>query len=161
MHDDRNRYGVCSRKEDLVHRHDNLYWQAAMGSCILAKLRHFPTPNIALQGELCGSSIEDNTMNYPEGKHDFVVFAIWDIDKARYIRPREVEEVCGQFGIRHVPVVAYCSLDEFARDLDELLRKAEGKGKFGGVREGFVFKSVDGDAAFKVISNSWLSLVDK
>jgi RNA ligase (TIGR02306 family) len=160
MHDDKNRYGVCSRKEDLIHRPGNLYWQTAIGSGLLAKIRHFPRPNIAVQGELCGSSIGGNTMQYPEGEHEFLVFAIWDINKGTYVRPKEVEELCGQFGIQHVPVVAYCSLADFARDLDELLSKAEGKGKFGGVREGLVFRSTDMDA-FKVISNSWLSLTGK
>ncbi|KAK4098828.1 hypothetical protein N658DRAFT_476495 [Parathielavia hyrcaniae] len=161
MQDNKNRYGVCSRKEDFIDRPDNVYWQTAKASGVLAKISRFPLPNLAAQGELVGSSIGGNTMQYPEGEHEFVVFAIWDIDRGAYLRPRRVEELCRKFGIKHAPVVGYCSLNEFARDLDELLRKAEGEGKLDGVLEGFVFRSMDSADSFKVISNSWLSLTGK
>jgi ATP-dependent RNA circularization protein (DNA/RNA ligase family) len=100
-------------------------------------------------------------MHYPEGKHEFIVFGVWDIDAAEYLDPRQVVTLCERFGIKHVPVVGYTSLGEYARDVQELLGKAEGRGQFGGVREGFVFNSMNGAERFKVISNSWLSLTGK
>ncbi|KAK4044407.1 hypothetical protein C8A01DRAFT_42837 [Parachaetomium inaequale] len=161
MQDEHNRYGVCSRREDLIDRDDSLYWQTAKESGVLSKLPEFDLPNIAVQGELCGSSIEGNTMHYPEGKHEFIVFGMWDIDAAEYLDPRRVVKLCERFGIKHVPVVGYTSLGKYARDVQELLGKTEGRGQFGGVREGFVFNSMDGAERFKVISNSWLSLTGK
>jgi hypothetical protein len=161
MQDEKNRYGVCSRRADLIDRADNLYWQVAKESGVLGKLDLLGLPNVAVQGELCGHSIEGNTMNYPEGAHEFIVFGIWDIDKSRYLYPKPAAELCSRLGIKHAPVLGYVSLNNYARDAYELLEKAEGKGFYGGVREGFVFKSLDGVDQFKVISNSWLSVTGK
>ncbi|KAK4150663.1 RNA ligase-domain-containing protein [Chaetomidium leptoderma] len=161
MQDEKNRYGVCNRREDMIDRDDNLYWQTAKKSGVLNKLHGFGLANVAVQGEFCGHSVEGNTMNYPEGEHEFIVFGIWNIDTGRYLHPKQTVELCKKLGIKHVPVLGYSPLGNYARDVHELLEKAEGKGKFGGVREGFVFKSTDGTEQFKVISNSWLSLTGK
>ncbi|KAL1842075.1 hypothetical protein VTJ49DRAFT_6057 [Mycothermus thermophilus] len=126
MQDDSNRYGVCSRTEDLIDRDDNLYWQTAKASGVLRVLPHIDNlPNIAVIGELCGSSIEGNTMNYPKGKHEFVVFAIWDIDQAKYLPPKKTLEICKRHGLRHMPVIGVMTVGELAMDTGELLRKAE------------------------------------
>ncbi len=161
MQDEKSRYGVCGRQMDLIDRDDNVYWQAARKSGILDKLREMEMPNVAVQGELCGATIEGNTMKYPEEEHEFLAFSVWDIDKSSYLCPRDAAEWCEKHGIKHVPIVAYTTVDKFAHDVHDLLNKAEGQSKFGGVREGFVFKSVDGRKNFKVISNSWLTETGK
>ncbi|AEO66214.1 uncharacterized protein THITE_34535, partial [Thermothielavioides terrestris NRRL 8126] len=160
MQKEQSRYGVCIRQRDFVDRDDNLYWQAARQSGALDGIQKIDMPNVAVQGEFCGSSVLRNSMQYPDGEHEFVVFAIWDIDKARYLGPRETVELCDKLGIKHVPVVGYVALGGYARDTKELLEKAEGRGRFGGVREGLVFRALDGSGSFKVISNSWLRLWD-
>lgn len=162
MQDEKNRYGVCSRREDLIDRDGNLYWDVAKKSGVLDKLCNFGLANFAVQGELCGSSIEGNTMNYPEGKHEFVVFGMWNIDTGKYMPPKEFAGLCSKLGIKHTPILGHSSMDRFACNVSELLSKAEdGTSGFGGVREGFVFKSLDGTKQFKVISNKWLSLTGK
>jgi RNA ligase (TIGR02306 family) len=162
MQDEKNRYGVCSRREDLIDRDGNLYWQVAKKSGVLDRLCSFGLANFAVQGELCGSSIEGNTMNYPEGEHEFIVFGIWNIDTNTYMPPKDLAALCDRLGIKHTPILGYSSMQGYARNLYELLRKAEeGTSGFGGVREGFVFKSLDGTEQFKVISNKWLSLTGK
>lgn len=51
---------------------------------------------------------------------------------------------------------------KFANSMEKLLTKANGRsGMYGGISEGFVFKSLDGDEQFKVISNEWLALTGK
>jgi len=60
-----------------------------------------------------------------------------------------------------VPVVDYAPLIKFGNNASELLKKAEGLGQFGGLREGLIFKSLDGVEQFKVISNSWLQMTGK
>lgn len=56
-----------------------------------------------------------------------------------------------------MPLIARIKLREYATDLDDLLRRAEGVGFHGQTREGLVFKLMDGRAtSFKVISNKWL-----
>ena len=161
MQDDRNRYGVCSRREDLIDSDYNLYWQMARNSKVLDRIHDIQLPNVAVHGELCGSSIEGNTMKYPEGEHEFIVFGIWDIDTRKYLKPKPTVKLCKELGIKHAPVVGYSCLENYASDVHELLLKAEGNGEVGGVREGFVFKSLDGTEHFKVISNRWLSLTGK
>lgn len=161
MQDEHYRYGVCNRQEDMIDRDDNLYWQTARQSGVLDKIHEFGLRNVAVQGEFVGATVEGNTMHYPDGLHEFVVFGVWNIDTATYLEPRRVVELCDKLGIKHVPVVAYTSLKGYARNVQDLLKKAEGRSKFGGVREGFVFKSLDGAEQFKVISNSWLSLTGK
>ena len=161
MQDERNRYGVCSRRDDLIDSDYNLYWQMARKSNVLDRIHDIRLPNVAVHGELCGSSIEGNTMRYPEGEHEFIAFGIWDIDARKYLKPKRTVELCQELGIKHAPVVGYSCLENYAGDVHELLLKAEGNGEFGGVREGLVFKSLDGNEHFKVISNRWLSLTGK
>jgi ATP-dependent RNA circularization protein (DNA/RNA ligase family) len=95
-------------------------------------------------------------MNYPEGQHEFIVFAIWDIDKGKYLVPKLTRAICERHGIKHAPVLGYSRFYEYASSLDELLKKAEGPTAMGGIREGLVMSSLDGVRHFKVISNEWL-----
>ena len=157
-----HRYGVCGRKEDYIDRDSNVFWEAAKTAGVLDKIHRFGVRNVAVHGELVGSSIEGNTMNYAEGRHEFVVFSVWDIDARHYLHPRRTVNLCKELGVRHVPVHGYVRMYNFAKNLSELLKKADGKSPLGGVREGFVFKSMDnGLESFKVISNDWLRLTGK
>lgn len=54
-------------------------------------------------------------------------------------------------------------MSKFANSMEKLLAKANGTepGEYGGISEGFVFKSLDGNEQFKVISNEWLALTGK
>jgi ATP-dependent RNA circularization protein (DNA/RNA ligase family) len=157
MQDAKNRYGVCSRKYDMMDREDNLFWKAAKASRVLNLLPQLTDfPNVAIIGELCGSSIEGNTMNYPEGQHEFIVFSIFDIDKGLYLPPKKTFEMCKELGLKHTPIIGAMTVWEFASNTQKMLDKAEGTGMYGGIREGFVFHSEDGKDHFKVISNSWL-----
>ncbi len=61
-----------------------------------------------------------------------------------------------------MPVAGYSPISAYGADMAELLASAEaGAGKFGRVREGWVFKSLDGNDQFKVISNKWLAATGK
>ena len=161
MQDEHHRYGVCTRHEDMIDRDDNVYWQAARQSGVLDKIHAFGLPNVAVHGEFVGAAVEGNTMHYPDGVNEFVVFGVWNIDTARYLEPRRVVELCDKLGIKHVPVVGYSTLKDYARDVEDLLRKADGVSMVGGIREGFVFKTLDGAEQFKAISNRWLGVTGK
>lgn len=156
MEDDEFRFGVCSRAADLVDTGKNLYWETAKSTGVLQKVARLPRANIAVHGELCGSSVMDNGVGFPEGEHCFFAFDIWDLDKNRRLPPAEVVRICEEMGIPHVPIYGHHRLDEFAEDLDALLAKADGVGLKGKMREGLVFKSLDGKRQFKAVSNTWL-----
>ena len=74
-------------------------------------------------------------------------------------------ELAKQIGLKHVPVIAESTtLDDFIGGFDgterdfrqRLMAKADGQSINHDKREGIVFKSVDGQIIFKVISNSYL-----
>ncbi|KAF9761917.1 hypothetical protein IL306_003637 [Fusarium sp. DS 682] len=154
-----NGVGVCSRNRILIENHPRsppLFYAA-----VRALKLHETLPkigcNIALQGELCGSSIQSNFEGFPKGTHCFFLFAVYDIDEQRYLPPREVYETWApRLGVKHVPVHGYKPLNEFGYKITDLVDRAEGKGINGRKREGIVFKREDGQFSFKAISNSYL-----
>lgn len=151
------RLGVASAGQNLDERSENAYWQAAKRMGFPEKLREIGIRNVAVQGELIGPTVKDNSLKFPEdAAHKFIVFQVFDIDRQKYINAAAVEKICINKGWAHVPVIGYTKLKDFARNLDELLVKAEGEGFYGKTREGFVFKSMRDDFVFKVISNKWL-----
>ncbi|KAI3324219.1 RNA ligase, DRB0094 family [Xylariaceae sp. AK1471] len=157
------RIGVCGRFEDYAESDNCEFWKAAKSQGIIDGMkRRFQGRNIVVQGELCGSSILGNTMGFPPGKHHFYVFDIYNIDKQEYFTPLRVLHTCSEEHWDIVPVIEHSiKLNDFAKDVDDLLKKAEGNGKLGKMREGLVFKSLHGRCVFKAISNPWLLMTGK
>ncbi|KAH6898641.1 RNA ligase, DRB0094 family [Thelonectria olida] len=151
------RFGVCSRNRDIGEvPNSGLFWPTALANNLPSTLSRLDR-NIALQGELCGSSIQANFEGFAPGAHDFFLFTIWDVDKQRPLPPREVHEIWApKLGVKHVPVVGYHALKYVASSVGELVKRADGKGINGKKREGIVLKHVDGKVSFKAISNSYL-----
>lgn len=112
--------------------------------------------SFAIQGELCGHSILQNSMGFKKGQHHFYVFGIYDIDKQRWLPPIKMIQVCKTLKLDHAPVVAQGKLQDLATDVDGILRMAEGKGVLGEDREGLIFRALDCSFSFKAIANSWL-----
>ncbi|KAI4866002.1 RNA ligase-domain-containing protein [Hypoxylon rubiginosum] len=155
------RLGVCSRQQDIIESSTSCYWNAAKQQRILDKIGEIGK-NIAVQGELCGSTILGNSMGFGPGEHKFYVFDIYDIDNQQRMQPSQVASICSRLGWDHAPIISNgMKLSAFARDVDDLLAKAEGIGLTGQMREGLVFKTIDAKFAFKAISNSWLLTTGK
>ncbi|KAH8675339.1 RNA ligase, DRB0094 family [Xylariales sp. PMI_506] len=151
------RFGVCSRNVDLAEHDINgrLFWNAAKKLELAGKLDKL-NRNIAIQGELCGSSIQKNFEGFPRDSHDFFLFSVWDIDEQKHLRPKDAEAMAQSLGLKHVQVTGYYRLGDIANSVEELLARAEGTGLYGKKREGIVLKDVDGIFSFKAISNSYL-----
>lgn len=150
------RVGVCSRRMEKWENRGGHFWAAARHHELPRKLSALGR-NIAVQGELCGSTIQGNFEGFPAGTHDFFVFTIWDMDARRYLVPMETEDLAVRIlGLRHVPVVGYGPLRCFGSTVDDFLARAEGFGLNGRKREGIVLKHIDGQFGFKAISNSYL-----
>ncbi|KAJ9428838.1 DRB0094 family RNA ligase [Fusarium oxysporum] len=141
-----NGVAVCSRNRILVENHPRsppLFYATARALNLHETLPKIGR-NIALQGELCGSSIQSNFEGFAKGTHCFFLFAVYDIDGQRYLPPREVYETWAPLlGVKHVPVHGYRPLNEMGSQVTDL-------------REGIVFKREDGQFSFKAISNSYL-----
>lgn len=88
------------------------------------------------------------------------IFDIYDIDNRCYLTPRDRWEIVkdlwalGYTG-KHVPILN----DHFrlpTDDISELIKLADGESINHRIREGLVYKRLDGKFSFKTISNQFL-----
>lgn len=149
--------GVCSRNLELkLDQEGNTFIDTATRIGILDKLAALGR-NIAIQGELMGEGIQGNREGI-KGNHRFFVFDIWDADKQAYFTPVERCALCEELGLQHVPIL-YTNTTLKAiglNDLESILKFAEGPSINHKIREGVVFKQVDGQFSFKAINNLFL-----
>ncbi|UAV89958.1 RNA ligase [Pseudomonas phage REC] len=138
--------------ERVIKKDDNAFTQMAAEAGLIEAIRR-DGRNLAIQGEMCGPSIQKNFEGLD--KNTFFCYDVFLIDEQRYMLPEERIEFCSDQGVKHVPVNYTGPL--ICPDVAGVLARADGpsglKGKF---REGFVYKSTKRDFSFKVISNSYL-----
>ena len=111
---------------------------------------------VTLQGETYGESIQkrDYTMCY----HDFMAFNLiigYADGSVRRLNPKEMTEILTTLEIPCVPII-----DEHFKipaTCDELITLAGGMSVIdGGMREGLVFRSYDGEQSFKAVDPNFL-----
>lgn len=109
--------------------------------------------NLAIQGELIGSKIQNNP--YQINGYDYYVFDVYDIDAKSYLKPSERVKLVKELGLKHVP---YTVENVEFTDINVLLKRAEFKSKLNPKTEaeGHVYKSMTTSKSFKVISNKFL-----
>lgn len=108
--------------------------------------------NLAIQGEMVGPSIQKNFEGVKSNQ--LYIYDIFDIDKQEYLLPKERLEFLLKHGLRGVPEAGIVALP---LTVAEVIEDADGPSGLNGVRrEGFVYKSMERDFSFKVISNSYL-----
>lgn len=156
--------GVCSRNNELqVEDEGNKYVTMYIQSGLQAALKAIGK-NYAVQGELMGPSIQNNREGL--SKQVLYIFDIFDISNSQYLssvdRLAFLDELYAN-GVNpeivtHTPIynnkVTLASIG--IQNLEQLLTYAEGKSLAHAVREGLVFKSVNGQFSFKAISNAYL-----
>jgi len=163
--------GVCSRNLWLKVNEENAsntLVSVAVKSGLLGILENMARNgdgNFAVQGEIMGPGIQGNRENLK--MHQLFVFDIQNIDEGAYLDPgarsllmldlyaRGVDQNL----IKHVPIVAHGAalLDTLGiKNVEDLLKFANGKSINHQVREGLVFKRIDGRFSFKAISNQFL-----
>ena len=111
---------------------------------------------VTLQGEAYGAGIQKR--DYGLEGHDFMAFNLiygFADGYVERLNPVTMTDVLSGFKIPCVPVIdAYFRIPETC---DELLEMAEGASAIdGGMREGLVFRSIDGKRSFKAVSNPFL-----
>jgi RNA ligase (TIGR02306 family) len=138
--------------ERVIKKDDNAFTQMVTEAGLIEAIRR-DGRNLAIQGEMCGPSIQKNFEGVD--KNTFFCYDVFLIDEQRYMLPAERIKFCTDNAVNHVPVNYTGPLK--APTVAELLTRAEGpsgvKGKF---REGFVYKSTTRDFSFKAISNAYL-----
>ena len=148
-------FGVCSRNLDLKETADNTFWQVARKEQIEEKMRLCGDGDWAIQGELIGPGIQGNI--YKLSEPEFRVFDVYNIQAGDYLMPVYRRALIDRMGLKHVPVLL-ADKDLGVGSVEEILQWADGASKIGAgpLREGIVFKQVDGGMTFKAISNAYL-----
>lgn len=158
--------GVCSRNWELKVDDSNAS-NSLVRMFIDSNLQSALTKigkNYAVQGELMGPGIQANREKLSKTK--LFIFDVFDIENNRYLDPdsrhRFMEDLSREgidhSMVEHVPIVSFgVTLDDLGiTDVSQLLSHAEGSSINHAVREGLVFKRVDGKFSFKAISNLFL-----
>jgi ATP-dependent RNA circularization protein (DNA/RNA ligase family) len=102
-----------------------------------------------------GPGIQGNREKLPELA--FFVFDVFDIDEQKFMSGAQKFAVIEVLGLNHVPIVDEMSFTELPTgDVTALLKLAEGPSINHPVREGLVWKRLDGKFSFKTIANNFL-----
>lgn len=155
-------YYVCSRNvvfdtpDKDCYYDTNLYVEMSEKYKVKEILQNLLDKNnlewITLQGETFGAGVQKR--DYSMTEHDFRAFNLIYSDRGR-LNSAEAAKIVEPYGIKWVPII-----DEhfiMPDTVDELLKIAEGKSVIdGGMREGLVFRSQDGQKSFKAVSNEFL-----
>lgn len=137
--------------EPVIKKDDNAFTQMAEKAGLIEAIKASGL-NLAIQGEMVGPSIQKNFEGVTE--NEFYCYDIYDIDKQRYMLPVERRLFCHRHGVKHVPINSIGPLP--ATVADAILRADGPSGLNGKYREGFVYKALERDFSFKVISNAYL-----
>ena len=152
--------GVCSRNLEYVRSEDVTMWRIVKQYDLENKLKRL-NKNIALQGELCGESIQKNRLKL-KGQ-DWFLFNVWDIDLQCYWNLYSMLNLIQELDLNMVPLIILDELFDSTK-INNWLELA--KGNYGGtdnLREGIVVRSAmenrfsDGTRmSFKVLNNDFL-----
>lgn len=147
-------FHVCSRNMDLLDTPENTFWKVAKQYDIESKIRTLGR-DIAIQGELIGEGVQGNI--YKLKGNRFYVYDMYDIKAAKYLSSAERTELTAKLGLLHVPIL-YTGFTLREEDtIQSLLEGADGKSElYDTLREGLVFKQVNGLYSFKTVSNQYL-----
>lgn len=109
--------------------------------------------NLAIQGEMVGPSIQKNFEGVKSNQ--FYIYDIFDIDKQQYLLPDERLAFIEDYHLTGVPSAGIVLLPQTVAEVIEDASVAPSglNGKYG---EGYVYKSMERDFSFKVISNKYL-----
>jgi len=156
-------YHVCSRNTDFKltdENKGNVYIEMGNKYGLEEKMRKLGR-NIAIQGEICGPSIQKNRMCLPE--IDLFVFNVYDIDKGQYMGLSEMSDIVNLFELKMVPFIE-CFMFNY-KTVEDVLKAAEGfyKGTKNR-REGIVIRPTEerysevlkGRMSFKAVNNEYL-----
>ena len=153
--------GVCSRNIDLkLEQEGNAFVDIAKKTGLIETLPKL-NRNIAIQGELMGPGIQGNKEDFRENR--LFVFDIYDIDNQCYFSVtdrmdifRELLALGGCMHLELTPLDQTHFITLPSDNIDKLLQLAEGQSINAKVREGIVFKRLDGKFSFKIINNEFL-----
>lgn len=155
---------VCSRNMSLKDDGKNTYWKIYYKYNLEKVLGS--NPNMAIQGECCGPSIQGNKMGLKD--HELFIFNIYDIQQGRILGYNDMKEFCDINDLPMVPVIEI-SIFNITEMEDIIARGREAKYDNGALGEGYVIRPVvprysevlNGRASFKILNNKFLEKHEK
>lgn len=156
-------FHVCSRSLDLLDDGKNTIWRVAKELKIEEKLRLLKEERYAIQGEIVGEKIQNNTLKI--SGHKIFFFSVYDFVKGEYLGFNEFREIMGVLGLPVIPIVSMYML--LPKTVDEAVLFATRKSVINpnGWAEGVVLRPIEeipndetlGDhVSFKVINPEFL-----
>lgn len=155
-------YYVCSRNvrqkdENQVTYHDhNIYWDLSFKYNIEDFLKSYMQIHpelkwVCIQGEGVGT-VQGNPLKLKED--DLYVFNFKDSERGRW-PSGEAKALVETWGMKWVPIIGVVTMPS---TMEELKKLADGPSIVNPevMREGFVYRSLDGQDSFKSVSNKYL-----
>ncbi|MDO4324979.1 MAG: RNA ligase family protein [bacterium] len=147
-------FSVCSRNYRQMEKNSTSYWQVAERYQLEKVLHQLIGEKewVAIQGECVAPTVQGN--KYHVTKADLYVFnLIYPDGRVGSMEAKEKVEACG---LKFVPVVSE-KVRVKGMSVAEVLEYATGKSQLADtLREGIVFRSMDGKQSFKAVSPEFL-----
>lgn len=162
-------FGVCSRnvrQMDVNQKNfvsdmsgiGNVYWEMAFKYDVEDALKDIAKKHnhkhVVLQGETYGESVQGNKYKLDERR--FAAFnLIFDGERLGSV---EAKNILAEYDIPFVPIIDDNYILPDADDFEEFKQSADGKSVINKkcLREGFVYRSQDGQRSFKSVSRKFL-----
>lgn len=146
---------VLSRNLNLAETESNSMWQQVRRYDVERKMRELNLDGFMFQSEIVGEGIQGN--HYGIKGQDIYVFAIYNTNTGKFLAPGLRAGLCASIGLKHVPIT-FESLDIHDMKQADVLAMADGMSIINPnkLREGLVFKQVNGQGHFKAVSDKYL-----
>jgi len=144
----------ADRNQETYHDF-NIYWELADKYGIENILINFATKNgydrVVLQGEGVGS-VQGNPYKFTENQ----LFIFNLVVNGTRLGTIEMVEFCNQNNLTHVPIISTEYI--LPKTMEEMKLEADGYSEINPKvkREGFVYRSIDGQQSFKNVSREYL-----
>lgn len=158
---DEDRYGICSRNLELKYdetvpfEEQSAFIKGTLNSDLINKVKELSEiygGSWAIQSELVGPGIQSNYEKFD--KYQAFSYNIFSIDRQQFVTYREFNAMAIKVDLQTVPVIAIHRV--LNQPLADILASSDGSSIYNPIREGIVWKELDGTTQFKAISNKYL-----
>lgn len=147
-------FAVCSRNLRKWKKDTSSFWSVAEKYNIEQILHQLIGDNewVAIQGECVAANVQGN--KYKVTEPDLYVFNL--IYPSGRVGSVEAKKTVGEYGLKFVPIIDE-SVNLKGMSVADVLKYATGKSQlYDTLREGIVFRSLDGKQSFKAVSPDFL-----
>lgn len=147
-------FAVCSRNLRKWKKDTSSFWSVAEKYNIEEVLHKLIGDNewVAIQGECVAPNVQGN--KYKVTDPDLYIFNL--IYPSGRVGSVEAKKIVGEYGLKFVPIIDE-SVNIKGMSVTEVLDYATGKSQlYDTLREGIVFRSLDGKQSFKAVSPEFL-----